>query len=34
MTRWYIEDREFAVDRALVIQVLIDFGTRARATGS
>jgi predicted unusual protein kinase regulating ubiquinone biosynthesis (AarF/ABC1/UbiB family) len=26
VTRWYIEDREVTVDRALVSQVLIDFG--------
>jgi predicted unusual protein kinase regulating ubiquinone biosynthesis (AarF/ABC1/UbiB family) len=26
VTRWYIEDRELTVDRALVSQVLIDFG--------
>jgi hypothetical protein len=26
VTRWYIEDREVTVDRALVAQVLIDFG--------
>ena len=26
VTRWYIEDREVTVDRALVTQVLIDFG--------
>jgi predicted unusual protein kinase regulating ubiquinone biosynthesis (AarF/ABC1/UbiB family) len=26
VTRWYVEDRELTVDRALVSQVLIDFG--------
>ena len=26
VTRWYVEDRELTVDRALVGQVLIDFG--------
>src|SRR4029450_4226949 len=26
VTAWYIEDREVTVDRALVSQVLIDFG--------
>jgi predicted unusual protein kinase regulating ubiquinone biosynthesis (AarF/ABC1/UbiB family) len=26
VTRWYIEDREVTIDRALVSQVLIDFG--------
>jgi predicted unusual protein kinase regulating ubiquinone biosynthesis (AarF/ABC1/UbiB family) len=26
VTRWYIDDREVSVDRALVAQVLIDFG--------
>ena len=26
VTSWYIEDREVTVDRALVSQVLIDFG--------